>query len=270
MAFVKWMTKPENPLTSRVMVNRIWQHVFGAGLVVTGADFGLAGAPPSHPKLLDWMANKFVEGDWSMKQIIRLMVESETFRRSSLPESLSLQKDAGSALLWRYPPRRVEAEVIRDNILLASGKMNLEVGGESFRIHNVKKTYAQWEVVDNYGPDTWRRMLFQERMRRVDDQMFTAFDFPDCGQVRAKRPVSTTPLQALNLMNSNFVVEQSQFIAQRAKSEVGDEPALVSERIFELILGRQPDDHEVQLSADVSADLLARALINSNEFIFLQ
>ena len=91
-------------------------------------------------------------------------------------------------MLWRFPPRRVEAEVIRDGILLASGKLDAKIGGRSYRIHNVKKTYAQWEVVDNHGPHTWRRMLYQERMRRVDDQIFTAFDFPDCGQVRAKRP----------------------------------------------------------------------------------
>ena len=132
-----------------------------------------------------------------------------------------MKADAGSSLLWRYPPRRVSAEVIRDGILQASGKLDTKIGGRSYRIHNVKKTYAQWEVVDNHGPHTWRRMLYQERMRRVDDQIFTAFDFPDCGQVRAKRPVSTTPLQALNLMNSPFVVEQSDIIAARAEKEAG-------------------------------------------------
>ena len=132
---------------------------------------------------------------------------------------MGLQKDAGSTLLWRFPPRRVEAEVIRDGILLASGKLNSEMGGRSYRIHNVKKTYAQWEVVNNFGPETWRRMIYQERMRRVDDRIFTAFDFPDCGQVRSKRPVSTTPLQALNLMNSEFVVDQSKHLAERANRE---------------------------------------------------
>jgi hypothetical protein len=132
---------------------------------------------------------------------------------------LDLQKDATSSLLWRFPPRRVEAEVIRDGILLASGKLNREMGGRSYRIHNVKKTYAQWEVLNNFGPETWRRMIYQERMRRVDDQIFTAFDFPDCGQVRAKRPVSTTPLQALNLMNSPFVVDSIKTSRDRAMNE---------------------------------------------------
>ena len=116
------------------------------------------------------------------------------------------------------------------------------VGGRSYRIHNVKKIYAQWEVVDNHGPQTWRRMLYQERMRRVDDQIFTAFDFPDCGQVRPKRPVSTTPLQALNLMNSDFVVEQSEFLAERAKKRRRRRrpPDAQVQRCFQLLLSRQP------------------------------
>ena len=154
-----------------------------------------------------------------MKSMIRLLVMSRAFRQSSKPNSEGMGKDAGSALLWRFPPKQVEAEVIRDSILLASGSLDRTIGGRSYRIHNVKKTYAQWEVLDNHGPETWRRMLYQERMRRVDDGMFTAFDFPDCGQVRAKRPVSTTPLQALNLMNSDFVLEQSKRIADRAKQD---------------------------------------------------
>ena len=193
--FAEWMMDEKNPLTARVMANRIWQHVFGAGLVVTGGDFGRAGAPPSHPELLDWIAAEFSnptrpEGTpWSMKELIRLFVTSDTFKRSSQPSDVGMEKDAASSLLWRFPPRRVEAEVIRDGILLASGKLNRKMGGRSYRIHNVKKTYAQWEVTNKFGPETWRRMIYQERMRRVDDQIFTAFDFPDCGQVRAKRPV---------------------------------------------------------------------------------
>ena len=179
------------------------RQVFGAGLVVTGGDFGRAGAPPSHPELLDWIAAEFSqptrpEGTpWSMKELIRLLVSTDAFKRSSEPTELGLEKDASSSLLWRFPPRRVEAEVIRDGILLASGKLNREMGGRSYRIHNVKKTYAQWKVTDNFGPETWRRMIYQERMRRVDDQIFTAFDFPDCGQVRAKDRSPQPPYRPL-------------------------------------------------------------------------
>jgi cytochrome c553 len=278
--FAKWVADTSNPLTARVMANRIWQHVFGAGLVVTGGDFGRAGSLPSHPELLDWISAEFSKPDrpegtaWSMKEFIRLLVTSDAFRRSSQPTEQGMNRDATSSLLWRFPPRRVEAEVIRDGILLASGKLDRKLGGRSYRIHNVKKTYAQWEVVNNHGPETWRRMIYQERMRRVDDRIFTAFDFPDCGQVRAKRPVSTTPLQALNLMNSDFVVEQSALIAERAKKElVGCGPEVLVRRCFSLLLGRQPDAAElmacVQVAKARGLPIVCRALINSNEFAFL-
>ncbi|MBT3637426.1 MAG: DUF1553 domain-containing protein [Opitutae bacterium] len=278
--FGEWVVDPSNPLTARVMANRIWQHVFGSGLVVTGGDFGRAGAPPSHPELLDWLAAEFSnptrpEGTaWSMKEFIRMLVTSDAFRRSSAPSAKGLEKDAGSTLLWRFSPRRVEAEVIRDGILLASGKLNPEMGGRSYRIHNVKKTYAQWKVVNNFGPETWRRMIYQERMRRVDDRIFTAFDFPDCGQVRSKRPVSTTPLQALNLMNSDFVVDQSKHLSERAIREAGegDLPGAVN-RSFELLLSRKPTKDERKAALEVAKArglaIVCRTLINSNEFAFL-
>lgn len=270
--FAEWLVQPDNPLTARVVVNRLWHHLFGTGIVPTTADFGVAGAAPTHPELLDWLASEFVlpshrdVAPWSMKGMIRLLVTSDAFRQSSAPREDGLAADAGATLLWRFPPKRVEAEVIRDGILQASGKLDPALGGRSFRIHNEKKTYAQWQVVDNHGPETWRRMLYQERMRRVDDQIFTAFDFPDCGQVRAKRPVSTTPLQALNLMNSPFVVEQSGFIAERARREAG---TLAVSRVFELLLNRLPTAEEMEACEGVDLALVCRSLINSNEFAFL-
>jgi len=278
--FADWIADEANPLTSRVMANRIWHHVFGMGIVPTTSDFGDAGARPSHPELLDWLAAEFVDPTvsdgppWSMKSMIRMLVMSDAFRRSSAPKRDALVKDASSTLLWRFPPRRVEAEVIRDSILFASGKLDTTIGGKSFRIHNIKKTYAQWEVVNNYGPQTWRRMLYQERMRRVDDQMFTAFDFPDCGQVRAKRPVSTTPLQALNLLNSDFSREQAERLAARAKREAGSESVEAQvRRSFQLLLNRNPDSEELVLSKEVvkeaGLEVVCRSLINSNEFAFL-
>ncbi|MDV6029408.1 MAG: DUF1553 domain-containing protein [Phycisphaera sp. RhM] len=277
--FAKWISSEENPLTARVMVNRLWHHIFGSGIVPTTSDFGKAGAAPTHPELLDWLAAEFVQPTvsgneaWSTKSMIRQMVMSAAFRQASAPRPEGIAKDAGSALLWRFPPKRVEAEVIRDSILQASGSLDRTVGGRSYRIHNEKKTYAQWEVVKNYGPETWRRMLYQERMRRVDDQMFTAFDFPDCGQVRAKRPVSTTPLQALNLMNSDFVIHQSELIAERAKKESGGELKAAIVRCFELLLSRQPETDELdsclELARQTSLSLVCRTLLNTNEFAFL-
>ncbi|MEC9094732.1 MAG: PSD1 and planctomycete cytochrome C domain-containing protein [Planctomycetota bacterium] len=286
-AFGEWVTHASHPLTARVMVNRVWHHVFGRGIVSTTSDFGTAGAKPTHPELLDWLASEFsaanganpttgkpeVKKPWSIKQLVRLLVMSHAFRQSSQPIETALVKDARSQLLWRFPPKRVEAEVIRDSILQASGVLDRAIGGRGYRIHNVKKTYAQWEVVDNHGPQTWRRMIYQERMRRVDDQIFTAFDFPDCGQVRAKRPVSTTPLQALNLLNSDFVLDQSNRIAERAtKSSDGIQHQPV-DRCFQLLLGRSPTsverDHCYQVAKAYGLAAVCRALINSNEFAFL-
>ena len=273
LKYAEWLIQPEHPLTARVMMNRVWHHIFGSGIVPTASDFGLAGAPPSHPELLDWLASEFVANEWSVKTMIREFVMTDAFRRSNLPKADSLQVDAGSSLLWRYPPQRVEAEVIRDSILQASGNLNEEIGGRSFRIHNVKKTYAQWEVVDNHGSDTWRRMIYQERMRRVDDQIFTAFDFPDCGQVRAKRPVSTTPLQALNLMNSPFVVEQSMLIAERALKQSDRKPEAAVDQCFQLLLNRNPTEDERRACLSIAEtnglEIVCRTLINSNEFAFL-
>lgn len=286
LAFAQWVTSEENPLTSRVMVNRIWHHIFGSGIVATTSDFGTAGALPTHPELLDWLAAEFVTPQsnvasatdtdsrpWSIKRMIRMLVMTRAFRQSSTPSEAGMLADGGSALLWRFPPRRVEAEVLRDSILLASGSLDRKVGGKSYRIHNEKKTYAQWEVVDNHGPHTWRRMLYQERMRRVDDQMFTAFDFPDCGQVRARRPVSTTPLQALNLLNSRFVVDQSERIAERALAASDGELEAAVVRCFQFVLGRACTQAEkadaLGVAQSHSLAIVCRALINTNEFAFL-
>lgn len=278
-AFAKWLTETQNPLTARVAVNRVWHHLFGRGIVTTTSDFGTAGAVPSHPELLDWLAAEFMQPTktdfpaqaWSIKQLIRLMVMSDAFRQSSLERPDVAGVDA--ALLWRYPPKRVEAEVIRDSILQASGDLNRQTGGPSYRIHNVKKRYAQWEVLQNHGPETWRRMIYQERMRRVDDEMFTAFDFPDCGQVLALRPTSTTPLQALNLMNSDFVMEQSKRIADRARQEVGNDLGKAVRCCFQLLLGRDPTTAEHSASTELAdahdLSLVCRAIINANEFAFL-
>lgn len=280
VAFAKWLIKKEHPLTARVTANRLWHHVFGKGIVTTTSDFGAAGALPTHPELLDWLAAELMEpassseaAPWSMKHLVRSMVMSQAFQQSSHPSKAALAIDGDAALLWRYPPKRVDAEVIRDSILQASDSLDETVGGKGYRIHNVKKRYAQWEVVDNYSSKTWRRMLYQERFRRVDDGMFTAFDFPDCGQVRAKRPVSTTPLQALNLMNSDFVLDQSKRIAERALEDAGGDEVLAVDRCFELLLGRRPEKQEredcVAMVREKDLSLVCRALVNSNEFAFV-
>ncbi len=276
LAFGDWVTSGENPLTSRVFVNRVWHHIFGNGIVTTTADFGEAGARPSHPELLDWLATRFqtpvVDGGqgWSVKALVRELVLTQAFQQSSAPDKAALAVDGATTLLWRYPPRRVEAEVLRDSMLRSAGVLDTTLGGESFRIHNVKATYSQWEVVDNSSESTWRRLLYQERMRRVDDQMFTAFDLPDCGQVADKRTISTTPLQALNLMNSDFIMTVSKRMESRFEN-LTDEQAI--DQIVREVLSRRLETDEMnQALAFVREQGLAafcRVIYNTNEFAFL-
>jgi hypothetical protein len=271
MKFAQWLASKQNPLTARVMVNRLWHHTFGTGIVSTLSDFGNAGAPPSHPELLDYLAADFMEKDWSVKNVMRLLVHSKAFKQDNKPITAALKKDANARLLWRFPPRRAEAEVLRDSVLKFTASLKTEIGGISYRIHNTKKRYALWDVVDNHSESTWRRMIYQERMRGIDDRMFTAFDFPDCGQVLSKRPSSTTPLQALNLMNSQFMVTQGGILANNVHSS--DKKESIT-KLFQIVYNRQPDAKEMAMSLELlkseGMHILCRALLNSNEFVFIQ
>jgi cytochrome c553 len=275
LAFAAWLTDPErNPLTPRVLANRLWLHVFGHGIVDTPGDFGKAGASPSHPELLEWLASQFVSGGWSAKQTIRLLVTSAAFRQSSAPDATAAQIDADARLLWRFPPRRVEAEVLRDAALAVAGTLDPAMGGPGFRIHADKKRYEGWQVVNNSGPVTWRRMIYQENMRGIDDRMFTAFDRPDCGQVTPKRTASTTPLQAFNLFNGDFILTQAEKLAERVQREAGAEPSAQIARIFALVFGRAPTVAEFSgataLTAADGLPALCRVLLNANEFAFIE
>jgi hypothetical protein len=275
LAFATWLADPRrNPLTPRVLANRLWLHVFGRGIVDTPGDFGNAGAPPSHPELLDWLASEFVDGGWSAKKTIRLLVTSAAFRQSSAPNPAAEKIDAEARLLWRFPPRRVEAEVLRDATLAVAGTLGLKMGGPGFRIHADKKRYEGWKVVDNAGPATWRRMVYQESMRGIDDRMFTAFDRPECGQVTPKRTVSTTPLQALNLFNGDFILTQAEKFAERVHREAGADAVAQIRRAFLLAFGRAPTAGEVRAAQSLVAQdglpALGRVLLNANEFAFLE
>jgi hypothetical protein len=275
VAFAAWITDPQrNPLTPRVLANRLWMHVFGRGIVETPGDFGRAGLPPSHPELLDWLASEFVESGWSAKKTIRLLVTSAAFRQSSTPNEAAASVDSESRLLWRFPPRRLEAEVLRDAILTDAGTLDLTMGGPGFRIHGDKRRYESWQVTDNSGPGTWRRIIYMERMRGIDDQMFTAFDRPDCGQVTPKRTISTTPLQALNLFNGQFVLTQAVKLSERVIRDAGPDPAAQVRRAFLLVLDREPHRDEASGAAALVASdglpALCRALFNTNEFAFIK
>jgi len=275
-ALADWIGSSQNPLTARVMVNRIWQGHFGTGLAETPSDFGLNGAKPSHPELLDWLASEFIRSGWSVKRMHRLIVLSATYRQSSSAgseESPALARDTDARLLWRYPSRRIEAETIRDSMLAVSGTLNLKMYGRGFDLFDKRGGLSGFKPVDSYSGDGLRRMIYAHKIRRERETVFGAFDCPDAGQSTARRRESTTPIQALNLFNSRFTLDASVALAGRIKREAGDDLTAQIRRAFLLALGRQPTAGELgDAEPSVRAHglvVLCRALFNSNEFLFV-
>jgi hypothetical protein len=166
LALARWIASADNPLTARVIVNRIWQHHFGTGLVDTPSDFGANGSRPSHPELLDWLARELVENGWSIKHIHRLILLSNAYQQSSSPRPDCLTVDAGSRLLWRVPPRRLEAEAIRDSMLQIAGNLDLTMGGPGWRAFKPNDNYVRvYEPKEKFGPAEWRRSVYMQRIR---------------------------------------------------------------------------------------------------------
>ncbi|MBT4691804.1 MAG: DUF1553 domain-containing protein [Planctomycetaceae bacterium] len=271
----KWIVAPENPLTARVIVNRIWQHCFGIGIVDTPSDFGAAGTLPTHPDLLDYLACELRENEWSLKHIHRLILESSTFRQASTPRAMPLKKDGDSRYLWRFPPRRLEAEAIRDSILAVSGALSLRRGGPGFSGFEVEmENVRHYFPIEQYGPEHWRRMIYQTKVRQEQDGVFGVFDCPDASQVVAKRSRSTTPLQALNLLNSKFVIQQAQIMSKRLLVEAPESTVGQVRAAYIYFYARKPTAAEVKdckgFVEQYGLAALCRVLFNSNEFLFVQ
>ena len=263
----------KNPLTARVMVNRLWQFVFGVGIVDTPSDFGANGTEPTHPQLLDWLASEFMRNDWSIKHMFTLILCSDTFRQSSRPRSEALKIDAGSRYLWRFPPRRLEAEAIRDSILAVAGTLDLNMGGPGFYLLDVdRENVVHYHPKEKTGPEEWRRMIYMFKIRQEQDLIFGAFDCPDGNQVIPERSRSTTPIQALNLFNSHFMVQQSGKMADKLLKEAGDSVEEQVRTAYQLYYGRPVLVEEINDATafvrDHSLADFCRAMFNSNEFLF--
>lgn len=275
VALAKSFIDPDHPLTARVMVNRIWQYHFGEGLVATPSDFGAMGAEPTHPELLDYLAARFIESGWSIKQMHRLILNSSTFRQDSAPNDQAMLQDAGNQLLWRFAPRRHEAEVIRDSMLQVTGKLDLSMYGPGFSFFKPNTNYVRvYDHKQTFGPEDWRRMIYGTQVRMERDLTFGGFDCPDAGQPSPKRPRSTTALQALNLFNSPFVLQQAEIFADRLRKDAGDDGPAQVRRAYALLYGREPDAVELRACLDYihEYDLaaLCRVLLNTNEFLFVE
>ena len=273
VAIANWIASPDNPLTARVLVNRLWQFHFGTGIVDTPSDFGANGTLPSHPFLLDWLACEFIDRGWSMKEMHRMILSSKSWKQDSRPRDDAMQVDAASRLIWRFPPRRLEAEGIRDCILAATGKLDLREGGPGFSAFEIAmENVRHYFPKRDYGPADWRRMVYMNKVRQEKDSTFGVFDCPDGSQVTPKRSRSTTPLQALNLLNSRFVMQQAELLEERLKFK-GESTETKIACAFELCFGRSADAAEM---ADATAFIeqhgwiqFARAVFNANEFVFI-
>ncbi|MBA2114983.1 PSD1 and planctomycete cytochrome C domain-containing protein [Bremerella alba] len=273
LALADWIVSENNPLTARVMANRIWQGHFGLGLVETSNDFGHNGVPPSHPELLDWLSAEFMRSGWSLKHMHRLLVLSSTYRQASSFNQAAAEIDTDNRLLWRYPPQRLMGEVIRDSILAINENLNLEMGGPGFSLFDKRGGLSGFSPVKSFDKDGLRRMIYSHRVRRERDPVFGAFDCPDYGQSTPRRRESTTSIQALNLFNSRFVIDQSRVFADLLKDQHTDTPQQIEEA-YQRVLMRPPTPQEqteaISLVDQYGLASLCRVLFNSNEFLFIR
>jgi len=274
LALARWIGDAENPLAARVLVNRLWHYHFGQGLVPTPSNLGFHGGAPSHPELLDWLATEFIARGWSIKTMHRTIMLSATYRQSSQSNEKAMMVDAGNKLLWRFSPRRLEAEPIRDSILWVSGRLDPRMEGPGYDAFEPNDNYVHvYAPRQTFGPAEFRRMVYQQKPRVLQDSTFGEFDCPDASQVAPKRNVSTTALQALNLLNSPFLVEQSGEFAKRLRKEAGANPVDQSRLAFRLAFSRAPAVEELKKAVVLvethGLEALCRALYNASEFIYV-
>jgi len=278
LVLANWITHPDNPLTARVIVNRLWHHHFGQGLVTTPSDFGLGGDTPSHRELLDFLARELITNRWSLKHIHKLIVMSDAYRQASYginDSQTASQVDATNRLLWRQNPRRLDAETLRDTVLAVSGKLNLEPGGPGFRDFRYTEAYAPiYDYITPEQPDLWRRSIYRFVVRTSPHPLMTTLDCPDPANLTPVRPQTTTALQALAMSNNEFMLQQARHMATRIEQETdGQAIETAIGRAFELAFQRQPDGTELRAAKSLVAAqglfALCRAMINANEFVYV-
>ncbi len=280
-ALAEWIASADNPLTRRVIVNRLWQQHIGVGLVDTPSDFGQGGSAPSHPELLDWLANALLKHNWSLKAIHRQICLSATYRQSSVRSEQTrnaMTKDSSNRLLWRQNPRRLDAESVRDAVLTVSGRLNREMFGPGYRDFEYQEEYAPvYTYITADKPDLWRRSIYRFIVRTTPDQFLTTMDCPNAANLTPTRNVTTTALQSLAMWNNEFILKQAQYFAERLKTESDNESPRDTthqvQRAFQIALGREatPDEAAaaVELVADAGLVEFCRQLLNANEFVYV-
>ena len=297
-ALARWLASPDNSLAARVWVNRLWQHHFGRGIVATTSDFGRHGQPPTHPELLDFLACRLIEGGWGTKQMHRLIMTSDAFRRSSAFSTDAAARDPENKLLWRMNRRRLEAEAIRDSILTVSGRLSPTRGGPgvypriprdvNVELPNNDKELSWYACTDE---ENLRRTIYVFQRRSLTFPLVEVFDGAAMSQSCPVRPQTTVAPQALALFNGEFCREEARHLADRARREAGENIGARIERVFRITLGRRPTAGEVEAakrfianqaairqrsapSAAAGAEAAAFAdlchvVLNTNEFLYL-
>jgi hypothetical protein len=274
LAFAHWIVRADNPLTARVLANRLWQFHFGTGLVDTPSDFGYLGGRPTHPELLDWLARRLHHYGWRLKPLHREIMLSQTYQQAGVQRETAAQLDKEARFLWRFPPRRLSAEEIRDTILSVTGKLDRRMGGPGFRLYQyLEDNVATYVPLDRHGPDTYRRAVYHQNARASRIDLLTDFDCPDSAFSAATRVATTTPLQALTLMNHRFTVEMAEYLGTRLERESGNEPAAQVQRAFLLAFARSPSTEEARAAEQIirkhGLRAFCRALLNANELVYL-
>jgi hypothetical protein len=289
-----WIVHSGNPLTRRVIVNRLWHYHFGQGLVTTPSDFGGGGSKPSHPQLLDYLADELLRKDWSLKAIHRLIVTSEAYKQSSVSadarslasssagknQSLltsaatAVSIDADNRLLWRQNARRLDAESIRDAVLSVTGKLNSEPGGPGYRDFEYQEAYAPiYTYLTPDRPEHWKRSIYRFVVRTTPQQFMTTLDCPDPTNLTPVRNRTTTPLQSLTMLNNEFMLKQAGYFADRITADSGDDAEAQVIRAFQLAFSRVPAKAELDAGRRLLGQRglfdLCRMLLNANEFAYV-
>jgi hypothetical protein len=254
LGLARWLVDPSNPLTARVAVNRYWQMYFGTGLVKTSEDFGNQGEDPSHPELLDWLATEFIRTGWDVKAMQRLIVTSAAYRQSSIATPALRERDPENRLIARGPRVRLAAEMIRDQALAVSGLLSTKMGGPSVKPYQPDGLWEQLSAfpgrklfIRSTGEDLWRRSVYTYWKRTVPPPSMTIFDAPTRESCVVRRQMSSTPLQALALLNDEMYIETARKFAERIVKEGGVSPEQRLAWAMRLATSRQASEQEVKI-----------------------
>ena len=286
LALAEWIASDANPLTARVLANRVWHYHFGTGLVDTPGDFGFLGSRPTHPELLDFLAQRLRAHGWRLKALHREIVLSQTYRQSSAARADAATLDQDARLLWRFPPRRLSAEEIRDTMLTAAGQLDLTMGGPGFRLYRyLNDNVSTFAPLDAPGPETYRRAVYHQNARASVVDVLSDFDLPDNTASAPRRASTTSPLQALTLLNHRFTLDMAEALAARIEGDTdfqsvsGDKEQTGGLRhpirsAFAFAFQREPTAREIEAASALIAAhgprAFCRALLNSNELLHLE